>query len=113
MATLISGTIALPAGTEAFSGATLYIVLEEIGMMDAPAQVAAQGMQRNVAYDGAPIPFSLEGDPPSPDGTYNLRVLVSRSGGSEIRQGDFITKRRYRVLENGAPDRADVAVERV
>jgi uncharacterized lipoprotein YbaY len=113
MPTLVSGTITFPGGTESFSGATLHVVLEEVGMMDAPAQIIAQNTQRNFSYNGSPVRFSLDGNPPPADGTYNLRVLVSRNGGKEIEQGDYITKRRYRVLKNGAPDTANVEVERV
>lgn len=113
MAILISGTITFPQGTEHFVGATLYVLVEEVGMMDAPAQIVTQSTQRNVSYSGSPINFSIEGDMPSPNGSYNLRVLVSRSGGSEIRQGDYITKRRYTVLQNGAPSTTNVEVERV
>ncbi|MCA9914653.1 MAG: YbaY family lipoprotein [Anaerolineae bacterium] len=113
MPILISGTIAFPPGTEHFIGATLYVMVEDVGMMGAPAQIIAQHTQRNVSYDGSPIPFSLEGNMPPASNHYNLRVLVSFSGSNEIERGDFITKQRYSVLQNGTPDTVRVQVERV
>jgi len=113
MPTLVSGTIAFPSGTEPFSGATVHVVLENIGMMDAPAQIVTQSSERNVAYNGSPIRFSLDGNMPPADGSYNLRVLVSRNGGSEIQRGDYMTKQRYPVLESGTPHSVNVQVELV
>ncbi len=113
MPLLIKGTIAFPAGTEHFVGATLYIMVEEVGMMGAPANIIAQHTQRNISYNGSPIPFSLEGNMPPASNHYNLRVLVSQHGSSEIQRGDYITKQRYSVLQDGAPDTAQVQVERV
>lgn len=113
MPKLISGTIAFPPGTEQFVGATLYVMVEDAGMMGAPANFIAQHTQRNVSYEGSPLRFSLEGNMPPPSNHYNLRVLVSFSGSNEIERGDYITKQRYSVLQDGAPDTAQVQVERV
>lgn len=113
MPTLVSGTVTFPGETQPFSGATMHVVLENIGMMDAPAQIVAQNSQRNIAYDGTPLRFSLEGAMPPADGTYNLRVLISRNGKDEIQRGDYMTKQRYPVLEDGKPNSVNVQVELV
>lgn len=111
--TLVTGEIVLPAGTEPFSGATATVSLESVGLMDMPATIINKRTLSNVSYSGAAIPFTLEGTMPESGGHYNVRAHVSVDGSGDIRKGDYITKRAYRVLQNGTPETVRLQVDKV
>ncbi|MDQ7027566.1 MAG: hypothetical protein Q9P44_18635 [Anaerolineae bacterium] len=113
MTTLVTGTITFPDNAENFSGATLYITLEANAPIGMPPEIAAQMVMRDVAYTGSPLAFTLAGDDVGTGGRYNLRVHISMDGSQEFDKGDYITKSTHTVLQNGAPDSATIAIERV
>lgn len=93
---VINGQIHLPAHTHNFSGATVYVRLENIGMMDAPATIAEQVVLRNFSYSGNSIPFSIKTE----SSGANVRVHISMDGSDEFEKGDYITKQSYPAQAN-------------
>lgn len=101
---LVTGKITFDDGVS-FNDATVYIRLENVSMMDAPAGVIAEQVIKNTTYDGNPIPFELLGNVSADDRErFNVRVHVSMDGSSEFQKGDFITKRSYTVPNGRARD---------
>ncbi|MEM9952453.1 MAG: hypothetical protein AAF846_12665 [Chloroflexota bacterium] len=113
MATLIKGKIHLPSDTENFAGATVYIYVENAGLMDMPAQVVTQTIQHNVTYEGQALAYSVEGQVSEDDAPFNLRVHISTHNSDDVKKGDFVTKRTYSVLGDQSPETVDVNVELV
>ena len=113
MAKLVTGEVELPKSTETFSGATLFVSLESVGLMDMPSEVIVESVQRGINADNAPFSFSLEGDIGDSSGPFNVRAHISMDGSDDVRQGDYLTKRNYTVLKENNPDYVVVKVERV
>lgn len=109
MAEIISGTIRLPDGSRAFSGATLYASIESAALMDAPARIVAQSVRKAIHYSGEALPFSIEGT--LPDGSFNLRIHISMRGSREFERGDYLSKRAYRIDSGAVPLNITVDVE--
>lgn len=110
--TLVTGEIT-PADGSHFEDATVYVRLENVSMMDAPAAVLSEQILHNVDFSGKSIPFELVGAPPdNPNGRYNVRVHISMTGSNEFSKGDYITKRSYPV-ESGKARNLQVKVERI
>jgi hypothetical protein len=113
MATLVTGEIELPANTDSFSGATVYVSLESVGMMDMPSESVAQSTQRNVSYSGSVLSFSVDGSLGDAIGPFNLRAHVSMHGSDDVQKGDYLTKRTYTVLKENNPEHVSVKVDKV
>lgn len=111
--TLITGEIVLPRDADHFTDAFVSVQLEEVGLMDAPAKVVLEMTMSNVAYTGQPIHFELDGQLPEREGQYNIRVHINFDRHKGISVGDYVTKRAYRVLKEGKPERVSIIVERV
>lgn len=113
MPTLVQGTITLPDDTAHFAGASVYIYLENNGMMDMPAQVVANTIQHNMTYEGSALTFSVEGQVEDTEGTLNLRVHISTHHSDDVKKGDYVTKRAHHISADSLPASADIAVELV
>ena len=113
MAVIVTGEVELPSSAEAFSGASLFISLESVGLMDMPAQVIVETVQRRIDADDAPFSFSLDGDIGDSSGPFNVRAHISMDGSGDVRKGDYLTKRNYTVLKENNPDYVIVKVEKV
>ncbi|MGB7339981.1 MAG: hypothetical protein WBC91_13890 [Phototrophicaceae bacterium] len=113
MPTLVTGHIHLPAATESFTGATVFISLDSVGMMDMPATTFTETIQHNVTYEGEPLAFSVEGQMGDSVGPFNLRVHISTHNSDDVQKGDYLTKRTYYVLKDNHSEHVDVNVELV
>ncbi|GAB5494548.1 MAG: hypothetical protein Phog2KO_47630 [Phototrophicaceae bacterium] len=112
MATLVTGNIELPDSAD-FSGATLFVSVESIGMMDMPATVIAETILGSIDSNNQPFSFSIDGTVGNSEGPFNLRAHMSLDGSKDVRKGDYITKRTYTVLKTNDPDYIEVKVEKV
>ncbi len=110
---LVTGEIVLPAGTS-FDGATVTVRLENVSMMDAPAQVVAEQVRRGVKYDSGTIPFTLRGTlGDDARARYSVSAHISLSGNGDMHKGDFISTQSYPVLTHGNPNRVRVEVRKI
>lgn len=113
MATLVTGEVELANSTEEFSGATLFVSLESVGMMDMPSEVIVESVQRGINADDAPFSFTLSGDVGDSSGPFNVRAHISMDGSDDVSKSDYLTKRNYTVLKENNPDYIVVKVEKV
>jgi len=109
--TQVRGEVVFPAGTPSFGGAEMIIRIEDVGLLGMPAQVISEKNASNIAYQGAPLSFSVDSDFPESGGSYNLSVHIRTRGGSDINKGDFITKRGYSISSNDRLDNLRIEVE--
>lgn len=88
---LVKGKITFAAETPPFTGATIYVRLENVTEADIAAKVVADYVQRDVAFDpkaGGDLSFSLASDPPDPRASYTVRVHIDIDGVGEVSKGD-------------------------
>jgi uncharacterized lipoprotein YbaY len=112
---LVSGEIAFGGDAAAFSGATVYVRVDDVSLMDVPTTLISQQILENVDFQpGQTIPFEVYGRKPLDDhARYQLSVHVSLSGSADVEKGDYITMESYPVLTQGYPDEVHVVVRRV
>jgi hypothetical protein len=113
---LVRGTIEFPPETPSFSGATVYVRLEEVGRADALATPVAEAALQEVSYQAGSeesLAFALPGRISDRQGSYSVRVHVDLDGDGMISRGDYISMESYPVLTHGYPDEVAVRVRRV
>ena len=90
--------------------------LENITDADSTAQVVADYVERDVAFDpttARDFSFSLAGDPPDPRASYAVRVHIDIDGDGEVSKGDFISTQSYPVITFGYPRELSILVKQV
>ncbi len=113
---LLRGQVAFDEDVQPFSGATLYVSLEDVSMADESAVTVAELVVKGVAYDpseGNTLPFTLSGVVVDERAHYTVRVLVDLDGDGRVSRGDFVNAESYPVLTWGRPHEVSVHVERV
>ena len=113
---------------KSFSGATVYIRLEDVTMQDAPSKLISQQVINNVSYGGGAddiaghhhhqkkIEFALFDDEIVVDARrlYTITVNIDADNNGKINPGDFINMESYPVITHGYPkDNVSVRVRQV
>jgi uncharacterized lipoprotein YbaY len=112
----VSGDILFGEGSEAFSGATAYIRLEDVSRADAPARIAAEQAIRQISYrPGQPgrIGFELDGISPDERSRYVVSVHLDVDGDGQVSRGDYISVESYPVLTQGYPRVVSVSLRKI
>lgn len=113
---LVKGKITFEDETPSFTGATIYVRLEDITEADAASKTIADYVQRDVAFDpenSGELSFSIAGDPPDPRASYSVRVHIDLDGDGEVSNGDFISTQSYPVITFGPATQVSILVRRV
>jgi uncharacterized lipoprotein YbaY len=112
---LVSGEIVFGADAQPFSGATAFVRVDDVSLMDVPTTMISQQVIENVAYNpNSPIPFAVFGLKPSDDrARLQLSVHISMNGSEGIEKGDYMTMESYPVVTQGYPNQVRVTVRRV
>jgi uncharacterized lipoprotein YbaY len=112
---LVVGEVRFPEDARPFSGATVYIRLENTSRQDAGSQIVAEQVVQDFSYKGSKtkLQFELYGEPPDPRASYNVRVHVDVDRDKQISTGDYITTESYPVLTYGYPRRVYLLVREV
>lgn len=103
-------------GMRSFTGATVYVHLEDVSRLDAPSTVIAEQVIRNVAHQAGSqqgLEFSLYGQIPDEQASYSLRVHVDVDGDGRVSHGDYLSMESYPVLTHGYSNRVKVRVREV
>jgi len=103
-------------GTRSFTGATVYVRLEDVSRLDAPSMVIAEQVIRSVVHQAGSqqgLEFSLYGQIPDEQASYTVRVHVDVDGDGRVSHGDFLSMESYPVLTHGYPNRVKVRVREV
>jgi len=113
---LLRGQIVFDESTPSFTGATLYVYLQDTSLADADAVNVAQQVTRGVSYDERArnaVPFVVGGVVPDERAHYTVMVLVDLDGDGRVSHGDFINVESYPVLTWGRAREVSIRVERV
>ena len=115
-APLVSGEIFIEDGGASFTGATIYIYLEDVSRADAASTVIAKHVLHDVSYSGqahGSVPFAMTGEITDQRARYALRVHVDVNKDGRIDAGDYISTESYPVLTFGYPKQASIRVRKV
>jgi uncharacterized lipoprotein YbaY len=110
-ASLVKGEITFEAEAPPFTGATMYVRLENVTVADTASEVIAEYVERNVAFDPKTtnvLSFAIPVHAPDARTAYAVRVHIDIDGDGEVSPGDFISTQSYPVLTFGHP--RDVAI---
>ncbi len=113
---LVEGEIIFDERISPFSGATVYLRLEDVSLLDAPSRVISEEVIKNVSYRGDAqnrLRFTLEGEIPDQKAHYAVRVHVDLDGDGKVSSGDYITMESYPVLTFGHPNHVSVRIREV
>jgi uncharacterized lipoprotein YbaY len=113
---LVSGEILFGEGSEAFSGGTVYVRLEDVSRADAPSRIVAEQVIRHVGYQPGQtgtLAFELRGQVPDEHARYIVSVHVDVDGDGQVSRGDYITMESYPVLTQGYPRQVIVRLRKV
>jgi uncharacterized lipoprotein YbaY len=115
---LVEGEILLGPSERSFTGATVYVRLQDVSYADAPSSVVAEQVISDVSYEAGTdhtLRFALYGDGDAPDdkGRYVVTVHVDLQGQGQINRGDYLSMESYPVLTHGNPNQLLVRVREV
>ncbi len=113
---LVTGEILFAQETHSFSGATVYVRLEDVSLADAPAKVVAEQVISDLSYEAgsqAKLEFRLYGEIPDERASYSVFVHVDLNGDEKVSRGDYISMESYPVLTFGYPKQVSVRVREV
>jgi uncharacterized lipoprotein YbaY len=112
----VRGEVVLGGEVRSFSGATVYVRLEDVSRADAAATVIAEQVLRRVVHRQgrrATLAFELHGPAPDEQATYAVRVHVDVDGDGRVSPGDYISVESHPVLTFGYPRQIEVRVREI
>ena len=113
---LVQGKITFEEVAPPFTGATLYVRLENITSADIASETVADYVERDVAFDpktSSDLSFAIAGNPPDPRASYAVRVHIDIDGDGAVSHGDFISMQSYPVITFGHPRELSILVRQV
>jgi hypothetical protein len=113
---LVKGEITFEEEAPPFTGATIYVYLENITVADIAAEVVANYVERDVAFDPKTtriLSFAIAGKAPDTRASYAVRVHIDIDGDGHVSQGDFISTQSYPVITFGYPSEVSILVRQV
>jgi uncharacterized lipoprotein YbaY len=113
---LVRGRILLDKDVGPFTGATVYVRLENVSRADAAAEVVAEQVHRGVSHragEEKALAFELRVEGFNERAAYSVRVHVDVEDDGVISRGDYISPESHPVLTYGRPDEVDVRLERI
>jgi uncharacterized lipoprotein YbaY len=111
----ISGTIQFEDVRQPAQDVTVYVRVEEVSRLDAPASRVAEVVLRGVhIFPGSPpIPFTMGEIFPVPSRRYVVRVHADVDGDGKVSRGDYVSVQSYPVLDTAEADSVDIVVREV
>jgi uncharacterized lipoprotein YbaY len=116
MIPLVKGEITFETDIQPFSGATIYIRLEDITFTDAASKVIAEYVEQNVSFNPKTnniIPFTIVGQAPDLQANYVVSVHIDIDKDGEVSSGDFLNTQSYPVITYGYPNQVSIIVHQV
>ncbi|MDN5751755.1 MAG: YbaY family lipoprotein [Nitrosospira sp.] len=113
---LVKGKVTFEEVAPPFTGATMYVRLENITFADAASKVVAEYVKRDVAFDpkiSSDLTFAITGNLPDPSASYAVRVHIDVDGDGEVSQGDFVSMQSYPVITFGHPSEVSILARQV
>ncbi len=96
---LARGTILFESSVRPFSGANVYVRLEDVTRVDAPAIVIAEQVLQSirVGRDVRELGFAIHGDELEPHVHYVVRVHVDVDNDGTVGVGDYVSTESHPV----------------
>jgi uncharacterized lipoprotein YbaY len=116
MLSIVRGEILFGGYTKSFSGATVYVRLEDVSKLDAPSKLISEQVIKNVSYnsgDSKAINFELYGIMSDSRANYAISVHVDLDSDGMLSQGDFINMESYPVITNSNSTSISVNVREI
>lgn len=112
---LARGTILFEDSVGPFSGASVYVRLEDVTRVDAPAIVIAEQVLQGVRVgsDVRELGFAIHGDEPEPHAHYVVRVHVDVDNDGKVGVGDYVSTASHPVTLNTFPKAITIPVHLV
>lgn len=113
---LIKGEILFEEEAKSFSGATVYVRLEDVSLADAPSKIVTEQVIYDVSYQAGSntkLEIRLYGQIPDKRKSYAVSVHVDLNGNGQVDRGDYISMESYPVLTFGYPNQVSVGVREV
>jgi hypothetical protein len=113
---LVKGEIMFEEEAPPFTGATMYVYLENITVADSASEVVADYVERDIAFDPKTtkvLSFAIDGKALDPRASYAVRVHIDIDGDRKVSQGDFINTQSYPVITFGHPREISILVKQV
>ena len=113
---LVKGTVTFEEDAPPFTGATMYVHLEDTTVVDIASEVVADYVERDVAFvpkTSKALLFAIDGKAPDPRASYTVRVHIDLDGDGEVSLGDFISTQSYPVITFGHPKEISILVRQV
>jgi hypothetical protein len=113
---LVKGEITFEEIAPPFTGATMYVRLENITAADIASDAVAEYVERDVAFDpktSSGLLFAIAGNLPDPRASYAVRVHIDIDRDGAVSQGDFISMQSYPVITFGHPREVSILVRQV
>jgi uncharacterized lipoprotein YbaY len=111
----ISGKIVFEP-TDSFSGATAYIRILDVSILDAPSNVVAESVLRGLTLQkerSAAVEYSIDCPPLNPNRSYTIEVHIDVSGTRNVTIGDYITMESYPVSPENPQKSINIKVNKV
>ena len=115
-APLVKGRVRFDEDAPPFTGATMYVRLENMTLADRTSEVVGDYVERDVAFDpktAKVLSFAIAGKAPDPRASYAVRVHIDIDGDGEVSRGDFISMQSYPVITFGHPSEVSILVRQV
>lgn len=115
-AALVSGEVVFREGARSFTGATVYVRLEDVSRMDAPSRLVVQEVMPGVSYvagSHTTLPFELHGRISDDSASYIVRAHVDVDQDGRVSRGDYVSVENYPVLTSGHGHQVSVQVREV
>lgn len=112
---LVKGELTFEEDAPPFTGATMYVYLENITVADIAAEVIDYYVEQNVSFDPKTtiLSFAMAGKALDPRASYAVRVHIDIDGDGKVSQGDFISTQSYPVITFGHPGKVSILVRQV
>lgn len=113
---LVKGEIRFEGEVPSFSGATMYVYLENITVADMVSEMVAKYVEQDVAFGpkaAKVLSFSIAGKDPDTRASYVVRVHIDIDGDGQVSQGDFISTQSYPVITFGHPQEVLILVREI
>lgn len=113
---IVEGDILFEDVSSSFSGATVYIRIEDVSIADAASKVVVEKSIHNVACavgGQCSIPFSIRYSDLDERAMYTLSVHVDVDGSGVITPGDYITMESYPLSSSQAHVKINIKVRQV
>lgn len=113
---IIKGEITFDKEAPSFTGATLYVYLENVSIIDTASEVVGDYIKWDVNVNPETsdnLPFEIAYQNLDPRDRFAIRVHIDIDKDGKVSKGDFINVQSYPVITFGYPKEISIMVRQV